>query len=431
MLFPTRRNTFLFCVVGFLATWHSALCLMGLATGILYVTTHLYGPTRRFKPEDRADILENCETVSTDDRQDLMLYPHHTADEVFDLMNEHGVAIIPAVLQRSTAQSLRDFVLQKNDQMRQIHVLKKDHRYNIMPGTPFEEPIIAEVMKEVGTHPKLKPLLDDVLGPKSSLIAFSVITSTYGAKKQNWHRDTTRSGMTHPDKFVHEVVLAIPLQDTTKEMGATGICPGTHDCHQIEAVYSDVPKQESIPCNITADVSQGDALLYHSDVIHRGGAHVDPKAPDRSVLFISFAESKPKSTFKRLAYGNVYSLNYRLWGLNLDDFPHLGGWQWKWSFLHPLGLRFWTDEPALNADGDITTPWNVIDAFIYIFDRESKVFHTLDSSFDADKARKLSSKLVMWLVVSVGLYIWAGIPLWLYVGRELWQRGSGTRKQIV
>lgn len=96
-----------------------------------------------------------------------------------------------------------------------------------------ENPLIQAALKEVALHPILRPLIDGALGPGSSLVSMSVITNVYGAKGQYFHSDTHTSIATHPDYFVQEFQLGIPLQNTTVEMGATEICPGTHKCRYV------------------------------------------------------------------------------------------------------------------------------------------------------------------------------------------------------
>lgn len=93
-----------------------------------------------------------------------------------------------------------------------------------------ENPLVQAALKEVATHPVLRPLLDAALGPSSSLVSMSAITNVHGAAEQHFHADTHTSAATHPEYFVPEFQLGIPLQNTTAEMGATEVCPGTHRC---------------------------------------------------------------------------------------------------------------------------------------------------------------------------------------------------------
>lgn len=412
-LFIVRRPAIIVLFL-FLSSWHTVVCLVGVATCMFFVTTYVHGPTLSFPlKKNRNQILDDC-PVSTKDVNDLILNPGVSEDDAFTSFDRHGVAMIPSILSKTTAQSFRDFAEKANHEMRQVFVLKSENRFRIMP-TPFETPVVQQAMKEIYDHPTLKPLIDNMLGPSSSMIAFSVITSTYGAEAQGWHRDTIKSGMTHPDDMVHELTLTIPLQDTTEEMGSTGICPGTHRCAWVEWDEADVADDEEyeededeVPCEITATLKQGDGMIYHTDAIHRGGAHVDPDAPERMVLFVSFAESKDPAHVKRLAYGKVYSLDWSMWGLTIDDFPYLGSWQWRWSFLHPLGFRFFN-----NAKSD-RKPWTAVDSFLYIFHRSKNKCYFLSNTFNAKQMKEMSGVVLYSSLAFIGLYAWVGIPMWVF-----------------
>jgi ectoine hydroxylase-related dioxygenase (phytanoyl-CoA dioxygenase family) len=55
------------------------------------------------------------------------------------------------------------------------------------------------------------------------------MTSEYGATDQHFHADVQIPKAVYPDLIVPEYTLAIALQDVTKEMGSTGLCPGTQN----------------------------------------------------------------------------------------------------------------------------------------------------------------------------------------------------------
>lgn len=96
-----------------------------------------------------------------------------------------------------------------------------------------ENPLVQAALKEVALHPVFRPLLDGAIGPSGSLVSMSAITNVYGAKAQHFHADTHTSAASHPDHFVPEIQLGIPLQNMTRGMGATEICPGTHKCRYV------------------------------------------------------------------------------------------------------------------------------------------------------------------------------------------------------
>ena len=78
------------------------------------------------------------------------------------------------------------------------------------------------------------------------------------------------------------VVLIIQLQNTTKEMGATGACPGTHYCSGGSEM--EMCGQEGFQLvNEEGHWATGDALLMNMNSFHRGSAHTDPDALDRVI----------------------------------------------------------------------------------------------------------------------------------------------------
>ena len=64
-------------------------------------------------------------------------------------------------------------------------------------------------------------------------------------------------------------------------------------------------------CDVTAEMKAGSGLFYSSDLIHRDGRHSDPGAPERAIVFITFAESRKGQDDKRVfPIGQVHPLKY-------------------------------------------------------------------------------------------------------------------------
>eukprot|EP00526_Cylindrotheca_closterium_P000731 CAMPEP_0113650882 /NCGR_PEP_ID=MMETSP0017_2-20120614/27102_1 /TAXON_ID=2856 /ORGANISM="Cylindrotheca closterium" /LENGTH=378 /DNA_ID=CAMNT_0000563477 /DNA_START=1 /DNA_END=1133 /DNA_ORIENTATION=+ /assembly_acc=CAM_ASM_000147 len=159
-----------------------------------------------------------------------------TPEEAKAQTEKHGVAFVEQILSPTTTSNLRQYILKANYEIEGTFIKENENRFHIIPD-PME-PSIRTALKEIAAHKVFRPLIDSVLGPSSSLVALSVITNLYEAEGQDWHGDTGMSYATHPDYFVPEFTLSIPLQDTTKEMGATGICPGTHKCDGLMMDYN-------------------------------------------------------------------------------------------------------------------------------------------------------------------------------------------------
>jgi len=206
---------------------HSACVLLWAVSGGLFYVSRIYGPSLSLDWVEDKKGLGNC-GPTTNNLKDLIINDNFTEQEALELAEYHGSAIVPSVLTKETAQAFRNFTMKANQEMKSAYVISSENRRRIMP--PHTEPVVQQALKEISKHPTLRPLIDALMGPGASIIAFSVITNLYGAEDQFWHADTTSSAAGYPELFVPEYTLAIALQDTTEAMGATGLCPGTHVC---------------------------------------------------------------------------------------------------------------------------------------------------------------------------------------------------------
>jgi hypothetical protein len=206
----------LFCLL------HLSLALLLCTTAGLYYIRDYYAPTLLFHPpelkEGGADEL--C-GPSTENLEDIQIGGSFSRKQAVDVMNEHGAGIVQSVLTKETADDLRNFILKENNASAAFIVHSPANRYYIAPDV--KTPIVRQALKEIGEHPIMRPLIDDLLGPAASLTQLNVITNLYGAKDQCWHSDIIQGARDYPDDFVQEYTITIPLQDTTKEMGATGM----------------------------------------------------------------------------------------------------------------------------------------------------------------------------------------------------------------
>lgn len=160
---------------------HIILILLLLVTGILYYIIEHYGPrTYRFidAGTTRGDHIEPC-TLSTNKLEDLFIDNSSTPTEAKEQTETHGAAIIEDVLTKQTANELREYILKANhDNDGHVFVKNNKNRYHIMPS--HREPTIQSALEEIGSHPTVRPLIDELLGPSASLISMSAITSLYG-----------------------------------------------------------------------------------------------------------------------------------------------------------------------------------------------------------------------------------------------------------
>jgi hypothetical protein len=190
---------------------------------LYYIRDYFFTPTLQIcLPEIKERPAEGVCGPSTEKLEDIQIDGSSSMEQAVELMKEHGAGIVQSVLTKETADDLRNFVLKENNQSVAYVVHSPANRYYIAPDV--KTPIVQQALKEIAEHPVMRPLIDDLLGPAASLTQFNVITNLYGALDQPWHSDIGPSARDYPDDFVREYTITIPLQDTTKEMGATGMC---------------------------------------------------------------------------------------------------------------------------------------------------------------------------------------------------------------
>ncbi len=168
-------------------------------------------------------------------------------------------------------------------------------------------------------------------------------TSEFGAEDQFWHQDTLPQGSSfkHARTFVPSYSLFVPLQDTTPEIGATEICPGSHVCNGRERFCV----EHGFPASGKDGVwPKSTGALVNQHLYHRGMAHTDPNGLDR-VLFILTFSPRPRMNpgeveTRLISMGGSYSLNWRQWGHTLNDFGNAATAMTEpWKTLKSLGLH--------------------------------------------------------------------------------------------
>eukprot|EP00977_Amphora_coffeiformis_P004442 scaffold945_cov170-Amphora_coffeaeformis.AAC.22 len=343
----------------------------------------------RMTPERQATemtyYVRECSAtdLSTKNGMELFLPQNATPDDAYEHQLKHGFTVFRSVLQKDTAKNLRDYVSARNynlTEQESIFVIENENRYSFGLGT--DEPVVAKAMKELTTHPLLRASVEKILGPNPALIEMTAITSSYGAVHQHWHDDVVPFGspvrharafgpsysvfvqvcicvwviifvcggvekerkraplVASPSSCLHSFALQYgQLQDTTKEMGATGACPGTHYCSG--GVEMDLCGEEGFQLvNENGVWATGDALLMNMNSFHRGSAHTDPNAPDRVMLILTWMP-KPKefAESRRMAQGITFSIRWDMWGHTWDDLAHATERMGQpWATLRSLAL---------------------------------------------------------------------------------------------
>jgi hypothetical protein len=171
--------------------------------------------------------------MSTTEGHDLFLSETATPEDAYQHQLRHGFTVFPSVLSDDTATNLWNYVVSKNrnlDESEAIFVLSNKNRYSFGLGT--EEPSVTKAIMELASNERLKESMEMIIGKNAALIEMTAITSTYGAENQVWHDDIIpeASPVQYGRSFGPSYTIFIQLQNTTKSMGATEICPGMHMC---------------------------------------------------------------------------------------------------------------------------------------------------------------------------------------------------------
>jgi hypothetical protein len=169
--------------------------------------------------------------VSARTVDELVIPSHYSARDASEHMLRHGASVYPNLLTNDTAFELREWIVKENLVQEGWFVLKNKHRYSW--GIDMNmHPKLVTFFRELLVHPQLVDALQEIAGSDPAVVEFTAITSSYGAKDQHDHADVVQGGSA--TKFAHSFLptysLFVPLQDTTYEMGATHVCPGTHVC---------------------------------------------------------------------------------------------------------------------------------------------------------------------------------------------------------
>ena len=167
-----------------------------------------------------------------------------------------------------------------------------------LPGTripEFEEiPAIMEyhpVLFDLVEHPRIFPLVREVLGPDLSIIDHAYyITPPGGALDgEAWHTDVrTRVRGVHHAGSVMMVRAMIALSDIPEDGGATLVLPGTHRQPDDTPIpYVAVP--EEMPGAVALACRAGSAYFFNGNLLHSPGTNRSPRKDGiRRVLLYNY-----------------------------------------------------------------------------------------------------------------------------------------------
>ncbi|GAX24307.1 hypothetical protein FisN_4Lh421 [Fistulifera solaris] len=283
-----------------------------------------------------------ADDMTTKSGENLFLPLDATPEEAYQHQLRHGFTVFRSVLAEDTATELRNFITARNRNLTEeesIFVIENTNRFSFGLGT--EEPSVVKAMKEIGNHERLRPALEKIIGPNPALIEMTAITASYGAVAQYWHDDVvaTASAINYARTFGPSYSVFIQLQNTTKGMGATGVCPGTHYCS--DGFLDKFCEKEGFQLvNEEGYWATGDALLMNMNSYHRGSAHTDPDALDRVMLILTFVpRPEERAESRQMSQGITFSLRWDMWGHTLHDLAHAdSAMNQPFATLRALGL---------------------------------------------------------------------------------------------
>jgi hypothetical protein len=294
--------------------------------------------------------------ISTTDINDIIINPQTTSpQQAADITNQHGMAIFPYILSPDTIHNMREFVLCKNSELTDddaIPLISQHQRWSF-PISASSDDSVPPVLREIATNVMLQSSLDILLGDDPAMVEFTAITSAYGAGDQHWHSDNSYDdGSMHFGRsFVPMYSLFIPLQDTTRAMGATSACPGTHlcgdetwltdVCDELDFQVHDSRGDDLALSEMDHVWKAGDGFLMHLNTFHRGPAHTDPNGTERVMLIMSIS-SRPKGPHfdrRQISLGTSYSNSWDMWSLTMKDLATIENTMYfPWNILRTLGI---------------------------------------------------------------------------------------------
>ena len=304
----------------------------------------------------------SVEDISATSIEELLLdNTTHTSQQAKLHMLTHGASMYPNLLSNETARELRDYIITQNKQIESWFVIQNEHRYSWGIDINNMHPKFQTFWKELASNKFLVESLEQIIGKNPAIIEFTAITSEYGAVDQHDHQDVVPPGSAtkFAQSFIPSYSLFIPLQDTTYEMGATHVCPGSHYCsvnceRYCQHFGGNIPLSGKKSQNNRDKVwKQGYGALVNQQTTHKGMGHTQRNGPDRVVLIATFAP-RPLIKYRHgverrmISQGGSYSLLYTQWGHTFYDYANAASrMKEPFTTLRSFGL--------LKADG-----WNLL-----------------------------------------------------------------------
>ncbi|KAG7363319.1 hypothetical protein IV203_026679 [Nitzschia inconspicua] len=258
---------------------------------------------------------------------ELIITEDYTTKDAANHMLRHGVSVYPNLVTNHTAKILRDWIVEENKVQEGWYVIENENRWSWGIDMTMH-PSLHTFWQELAANEKLLSGLEEIIGPNPAIIEFTAITSAFGATDQYLHADVVPPGSAtkFARSFLPSYSLFVPLQDTTYEMGATHVCPGSHLCSDgAKKNCKDHALAVSGPKGSGGVWKMGWGALVNQQTFHKGMGFTQEGAPDRVVLIATFA---PRPIHHRgletrmIGHGGSYSLLWNQWGHTFYDYFH-------------------------------------------------------------------------------------------------------------
>lgn len=246
----------------------------------------------------------------------MVSLPLDTPDFVYkgvERMRSHGFILVPSAITRESCGPVAAEAIQ-----RITHPPPDAFYSSIMEGKlrkdmplELEEPfleILYDAVEAVGE------VLLELLGPDSTLVEFSTLTSFPGATEQTPHPDAFYNGYDEIESNAPLISCYLYLVDVADDMAALDVWPGTHkEVHFFPGLFKPLFEQNIDndflrPPPIRMQVAAGSMVLFDALTLHRGSANTSNKT--RPTLYFSMMgqgkkPAGPTFTMKKKYRGKV------------------------------------------------------------------------------------------------------------------------------
>lgn len=264
----------------------------------------------------------------TQDNLDGLIFDENktSSKHAINTIMTHGMGIFPSLISLETASILRSYILKRNMELTTDEYIPLDAPTNRWSFGIHanEHASVADALMQLSHDKLLANTLEGLLGKDPAVVEITAISVAPGADAQGWHPDVKPLGSSvkYAQTFTHSYSLFIPLQDVTKRMGATEVCPGTHYCASEELYDACVSRGFQAAQGDTPQTSwkTGNGLVMNQKMWHRGAAYLGREGEIRVVFIVTFT-SRPNfgKDHRQLSHGTYFHIHPHMYGHTFKD----------------------------------------------------------------------------------------------------------------